>query len=145
MKSKKGGQITNTLFISSEINNIMMTSASLDSQLAKKLSKILSEQPSIARGRTKPVEKGGLPVSIGLKKKDPFNKDGCDFGDNRCPIDEKQSYSTMGSCYRAICECTNVNDSQINLNDDENYNYIGTTGTSVHNRHLAHMKSITNK
>ena len=111
MKKKKGGQSANTLFLSSEINNILMTSATPDSKLAKDLRKVLNKQPTIPEGRTNHNEKGGLPVSIGLKIKDPFKLNGCDFGDDNCPVDGKQLCSTMGSCYRAICESTNLNDS----------------------------------
>ena len=69
MKQNKGGNSANTWFLTSEINNILMTTATPNSELATKLKESLNKQPQRANGRTKPIEKGGLPISIGLKKK----------------------------------------------------------------------------
>ena len=108
--------------------------------------KLSPVSPTIAGGRTKPIEKGGLPITLGLRKRDPFRVSGCDFGDKNCPINEDQPCSTMGSCYRALCECgeyLNMTDTEIT--DNDKHNYVGTTGTSTHNRHLAHMDSVRRK
>ena len=100
----------------------------------------------IADGRTKTIEKGGLPISLGLKKKDPFKLSGCDFGDKGCPINDEQSCSTVGTCYRATCECSEYDDNiPENATDMEKFNYVGTSATSVHNRHLSHMNAIKRK
>ena len=141
MKTQKGGNSNNTWFISKETNNILMTTATPNSKLSKELKEAIDKLPTVAGGRTKPIEKGGLPVSIGLKKKDPFRAEGCDFNDDNCPVQDSQSCSTMGTCYRVICERGEHNDIDdiIEDNDDNKMNYVGTTGTSVHNRHKSHL------
>ena len=146
MKQNKGGNSANTWFLTSEINNILMTTATPNSELATKLKESPNKQPQRANGRTKPIEKGGLPISIGLKKKDPFRINGCDFEDERCPINNKQACSTVGSCYRAMCQCAESGNSTItNDTDISKFNYVGTTGTSAHNRHITHMEAIRRK
>ena len=144
MKEQKGGNSSNTWFITNETNNILMTTATPNSELAIKLRETLNNQPMLANGRTKPIEKGGLPTSLGLKMKDPFKQDGCDFGDETCPIIESQACSTVGSCYRAICECSETNDN-LSPNETDIFNYVGTSGTSAHNRHKSHIDAVKRK
>ena len=81
-----------------------------------------------------------------IEKKDPFRIDGCDFGDEGCPIQGNHACNTMGTCYRAICECTEYSDMQEPPETDEDkFNYVGQTGTNAHNSHLSHATSVRNK
>jgi hypothetical protein len=63
-------------------------------------------------GVTKVIEAGGFLISQGLKKKDPFRSQGCDYGDPDCFIDPKQSCSEQGLCYRTVC---NLCDSDVEV------------------------------
>ena len=53
------------------------------------------------------LEDGGLPVTIGLKQRDPFRTPGCAFKDPECMIDPKEDCSGQAKVY--IVTCDNIN------------------------------------
>jgi hypothetical protein len=58
--------------------------------------------------KVKVIETGGVPISLGLKKGDPFRREGCDFGDEGCIVDPKTSCGVMGAVYQLLCSCGEV-------------------------------------
>jgi hypothetical protein len=44
-----------------------------------------------------------VPISVGLKKNDPFRLESCDFNDPECIVDNKTSCGTMSACYQILC------------------------------------------
>ncbi len=50
--------------------------------LKTNISKALTEIKAPDGGKTLVIERGGKPVLGGLEKKDPFQRDGCRYGEN---------------------------------------------------------------
>ena len=56
------------------------------------------------KGETMVVERGGKSLLSGLKKKDPFSKEGCKYGDRQCIVDRKVDCTSTGTCYAITCD-----------------------------------------
>ena len=56
------------------------------------------------RGKTMVVEIGGKPLLCGLKKKDPFSREGCKYDDKKCIVDDKVDCTAAGTCYAITCD-----------------------------------------
>jgi hypothetical protein len=136
MCKDKGGKATAaTWFMSNGVTGTMNTAPTPDSCLRDMLQKSLMSVPSMGGGRTKVIETGGTPVSLGLTKNDPFRVSGCDYGDPTCIVDPKVSCSAMSVCYQVTCSCgesvTNVTrDTETNTNttDSRTVTTVGATG-----------------
>ena len=90
------------------------------------------------------MEEAGEPVSIGLKKNNPFRSGGCQFGDQACIVDEKYSCADMKCIYMIKCvKCTEQNPNEKEdprqLGGVKSMHYVGMTSTTVHNRMLSHI------
>ena len=111
-------------------------------------------------GRTKVVEDGGVPISMGLKRRDPHKSDKCIYNED-CMVDVKNDCGVMNTCYSITCnkcpeetaEVTAPNPKQrarvtagsrrkTSNKISAKQNYIGTSGRSMHARSLDHMTAI---
>ena len=72
-KIEKGGLSASTWFLSREVSNTVTCQATPGSMLATMLSNSLSKSSTEGK-RTIVLEEGGHPISLGLKKRDPFAK-----------------------------------------------------------------------
>ena len=95
-------------------------------------------------GQTRLVlEDGGAPITLGLKKKDPFETNACKFGDPQCWIKDGKCHK-MSCIYNITCNtCQEEVDPEIRQSHQEpggtkTSHYIGMTATSLHNRHKSH-------
>ena len=91
------------------------------------------------------MEEGGILLTMGLKKTDPRETQGCQFGDDDCWI-EGNKCSAMGSIYVVTCNtCKEVLDPEVKEIPDipggvKSSHYLGMTWTSLHNRHKDHRQ-----
>ena len=92
------------------------------------------------KGKTKVLEMGGYPITMGLAKNDNFGgKGSCHMGPVPCNTDQEQDCRASRAVYRAECiRCLEEDKEKPGV-------YIGTTGRSIHSRTIEHMKSATNR
>ena len=83
-KADKGGNNSNTWFLKGKTSKVMKCQANPDGKLADMLKTALN--PIGAKERVQVVEEGGVPLTAGLRKKDPFFLGSCRFGDPNCII-----------------------------------------------------------
>ena len=103
-------------------------------------------------GRTLVIEDGGLPVTIGLKKRDPFRTPGCTFGDPSCIVDPREDCSSQSKVYIVTCDGCNMKVEEgpelrtgpkpTEAGGESKLNYVGMTGTSLHARGKSHMTAV---
>ena len=93
-----------------------------------------------------------MPISIGLKRSDPFRHDQCRFGSDKCIIEKGKDCSTMGVIYEITCKNCQENITIENGPQDSRKpggqlgpNYIGMTMTSAHCRMTDHLKGQRQK
>ena len=97
------------------------------------------------------LEEGGEPVTIGLKRKNPFSTNGCKFGDNQCIVSPSSDCSAMGATYIIRClSCKQTVDPTLKENPKlpgqvRSAHYIGMTACSIHNRMDAHKNGHQKK
>ena len=81
------------------------------------------------------IEDGGMPITQGLKIKDPLRPSGCIFNDSRCPVKEGIDCDRTGVIYKIECRtCIDIAE-----DPSKTYNYIGLTRSSLHSRMLSHL------
>ena len=89
------------------------------------------------------LEDGGVPVTLGLKQKDPFSDNKCKFGDEECWVQDGKC-NAMGCIYNVTCiGCQEAIDPEIiqefhKPGGTKTSHYIGMTSTSLHNRQKDH-------
>ena len=82
------------------------------------------------------MEEGGVPLTLGLKKSDPCETPGCQFGDKNCWVAGSKC-ATMGSVYCITCNsCKQVLDPEIKEvpaipGGVKSAHYIGMSATSL--------------
>jgi hypothetical protein len=103
---KKGGKAAAaTWFMRGGKSCTLNTAPTPDGLLRDRIQSTLTGVTTPDGAGVKVVETGGVPVSLGLKKTDPFRVIGCDFNDPKCIVEGKTSSGTMGSCYQLLCSC----------------------------------------
>ena len=90
------------------------------------------------------MEEGGVPITAGLKKNDPFFSGGCRFGDSKCIVENGKDCATMQIIYEITCNACQVNVGERERcsrdpGGQEGKNYIGMTMTSSHCRMVSHL------
>jgi hypothetical protein len=106
---KKGGKSSAaTWFMVGGVSCTLNTAPTPDGALKEKIQKTLSSMMTVDGGKVKVIETGGVPISIGLKKADPFRVEGCDFGEEGCIVDPKTSCGVMSAVYQLLCSCGDV-------------------------------------
>ena len=126
--------------------------ATPNSELMKSISSSLSTDKQADGGRTLVVEEGGLPVTLGLRVKDPFRRDGCTFKDPECMVDAGVNCSKQDSVYCITCDGCQENVFQgpnplhmprsTDAGGETRLHYIGMTGTSLHCRGKSHLAAV---
>ena len=116
----------------------------------------MSEIRGPDKGRTMVVERGGRAVLGGLEKKDPFQKQGCKYGEE-CLADEGEDCSKVGVCYEIRCtkcemtengggDVTNPpQNTQARIIAGKRRIYVGNTGKSAHSRMREHRVKLRRK
>ena len=67
--------------------------------------------------KTVVLEEGGHPISLGLKKRDPFAVEGCKFNDTKCIMKRGSDCSIMNAVYVIRCiQCKQELDPNIKEN-----------------------------
>ena len=90
------------------------------------------------------MEESGLPITIGLRKNNPFRTNGCQYGDPDCLAQGDQDCGQMGLVYAIRCNtCKSTLDPEVKEHPGKtggikSPNYIGMTSCSLHNRLLTH-------
>ena len=79
-KIAKGGLFSGTCFLSESVSCTVSCQPTPGSSLASKLQDRIAT--TVRGDRRVILEEGGNPVSIGLKRKNPFFINGCSFGDS---------------------------------------------------------------
>ena len=98
------------------------------------------------------MEDGGLPVTLGLRVKDPFRHEGCTFNNPDCIVDAAMDCSKQDAVYSITCGgCLDdvvQGPNPLNMPKPEDAGgqtrvpYIGMMGTSLHNRGKSYMMSV---
>ena len=141
MQAKKLGKHPNTWFLNGEVVNTFKVPATPHSRLAKGVQAALHQVQDMAdKGRTKVLEMGGYPITMGLAKNDNFGgKGSCHMGPVPCNTDQEQDCRASRAVYRAECmRCLEEDKEKPGV-------YIGTNGRTLHSRTLEHMKCATNR
>jgi hypothetical protein len=103
---KRGGKsAAATWFMKGDVTSTLCTAPTPNSELRDQIVKKLTGVVTADGTKTKVIEVGGVPISIGIKKADPFQKTGCMFGDPECIVEEKTSCGVMSACYQILCSC----------------------------------------
>ena len=102
-KEQKGGNSPGTLFLKGDITSTVTCTATPNSSLQTEIKRSLASSDQADGGRTLVLEDGGLPVTIGLKKRDPFWTPGCTFMDPTCMVDSKEDCSGQAKVYIVTC------------------------------------------
>lgn len=101
--SKGGKASAATWFLKGGVTTTLTTMATPGSNLKNRIQAALKTVQSPDGGTTKVIEASGVPISWGLKKKNPFRQEGCHFSDPKCGVDPKVDCGIMGSCYVITC------------------------------------------
>ena len=148
-KEAKGGHTASTWFLKGEVVSTISCQATPGSLLVNKLQQKLG---TTSEGKKRIVlEEGGEPVTIGLKRKNPFSTNGCKFGDNQCIVSPSSDCSAMGATYIIRClSCKQTVDPTLKENPKlpgqvRSAHYIGMTACSIHNRMDAHRNGHQQK
>ena len=142
-KDLKGGLSAASWFLGGQVKSTITCQATPGGILASNLKAALGTTKD---GQTRMVlEDGGAPITLGLKVKDPFHKDECQFGDPDCWV-AKGKCGKMSCVYCVVCNaCNEEIDPEVRQDIQQPggikaAHYIGMTATSLHNRQLAHRK-----
>ena len=97
-------------------------------------------------GRRIIQEESGLPITIGLKKKNPFLQEGCQYNNPECLASGDGDCGRMGIVYAIRCiTCKRdidpiIKESLQKPGGVKTHHYLGMTACSIHNRMLSHRK-----
>ena len=103
-KRERGGSSPNTWYLKGNKTTTLTVAATRGGILKQKMTQSLKGVIAPDNGETMVVERGGKPLLSGLKKKDPFSKEGCKYGDRQCLVDNKVDYTSTGTCYAITCD-----------------------------------------
>jgi hypothetical protein len=103
-KQSKGKSSAATWFLKGQVTGTLDVVATPNSVLATSLQKLLKGLPTSTGGLTKVVEGGGVPITMGLKKANPFKLEGCAYKDPKCRVNPKVDCGKMGGCYAVTCD-----------------------------------------
>ena len=148
-KSAKGGNSASTWFLKGDVTSTLTITATPGSELQGAVKKALEKVPQADGGRTMVLEDGGVPATLGLKKRDPFRVERCRFKDDNCRVDPSTDCSQQGRVYILTCNaCPEAvaggvaRGKPTEPGGEARLNYVGMTGTSLHARSLAHTASV---
>ena len=151
-KIEKGGNSAATWFLKGETTCTTSCSATPNSELKKSISSSLRKDRQADGGQTLVVEEGGLPVTIGLRVKNPFRKDICVFKDPEYPVYTRVDCSRQDTVYSITCggclESVFQGPSPLHMpkpteaGGETRLHYIGMTGTSMHTRGKSHLTAM---
>ena len=83
------------------------------------------------------IEKGGMPVTAGIMKSDPFKPPACRFGDINCLVTPEHDCMDQNTVYQIKCQEPDCLDSL-----DRRNLYIGQSGRSMHARGKEHARGL---
>ena len=97
------------------------------------------------------LEDGGIPITMGLKSRDPFRTQECTFSDVNCMVDtttdcsqqDKVYIITCNGCMQDITTPPMTGLKPTEPGGEARYNYVGMTGTSMHARAKSHAQCIS--
>ena len=151
-KTAKGGMTSSSWYLKGKTERVMYCQATPGGTLAAKLKKAVNEVANNDK-KTLIVEEGGTPVLAFARKTDPFRKEQCRYEDDQCIVESKKDCATMGAVYEITCDsCQDPINLQVEVDprsrdpgQQNRYNYIGMTRTSVHCRMNGHLKGQRSK
>lgn len=121
MKIQKGGNSAATWFLKGDITGVVSVTATPEGKLMNIVKETLRDKDNPDGGRLLVIEEGGDNILLKLRKKDPFRRKECTFGDPNCLVDTKYDCSTMSACYRIICasnKCVESEEEEDEENDE---------------------------
>ena len=148
-KEAKGGLTPSTWFLGGDVEAVVTCQVTPDGQLADMMRKKVGTTK--AGGRRIVQEEGGNPISLGLKKRDPFAVQTCRYGDSQCLGRPGQDCGAMGALYLITCtSCKTQLPPEVHENPGEkggvkSCHYIGMTASSCHSRWLHHREGQRRK
>ena len=81
-KDLKEGLSAASWFLGGDVKSVITCQATLGSKLVEKVRKEVGVSPDGSRNIV--MEEGGVPLTMGLKRTDPRETEGCQFGDTNC-------------------------------------------------------------
>ena len=142
-KDTKGGLSAASWFLGGDVKSVITCQATPGSKLVGMIRKEVGISPDGSVNLV--MEEGGVPITMGLKKTDPRETQGCQFGDDNCWI-QGNKCSAIGSIYVVTFNsCKEVLDPEIKEIPEvpggvKSSHYLGMTWTSLHNRHKDHRQ-----
>ena len=155
----KGGNSASSWHLKGETTSTMNVAATPGGALKSKISEALRDVKGPDGGKTQIIERGGKPIFAGIEKRDPFQKQGCAYGE-QCFVDEGTNCAQTNVCYEIACTmCEGKPDeaSEEGVSSPRGSQarwvagrrrghmrriYVGNTGRSLHGRAIQHMGGL---
>ena len=139
-KVKKGGNNASSWHLKGDTRQTLQLPITPGSDLTRKVKDKIKDMVGPDKGKTMTVEMGGLPITSGLMKNDPFKSAGCRFGDPNCIVQTDDDCMRQNIVYQITCQEPDCSDK-----DDRKNLYIGQSGRSSHARAREHHRGLINK
>ena len=141
-KRSKGGLTASNWFMKGQTKYVITCQPSPGGKLSNMLKTKLNQKSN--NGRILVTEDGGLPVTAGLRKTDPFKRLECRFKDPSCIVEKHKDCAKTGVIYEITCVSCNQSIQDTNTSRYPGHclapNYVGMTRTSAHWRMVSHLQ-----
>ena len=121
-------------FLTGETTEILNTPATPGARLKNDLIHKIGQTIGPEGGFTKVVEDGGIPTSMGLKKRDHHSFEKCIYNKDYV-VEKRKDCEQMNTCYMITCNTCSEEASNIVKKESKvisnKQNYIGTSGRSM--------------
>ena len=155
-KLRKGGNSAASWHLKGDTTSTMNVAPTPGGVLKRKLSEALDNLRAPDGGKTKVIERGGRPVFSGIVEGDPFQKEGCQYGEE-CIVEEGTNCAKVNTCYEiacTMCEGDKEGGGIVRQGGSKakwvagrrrgviKKSYIGNTGRTLHGRAVQHMGGL---
>ena len=103
-KKQKGGNNAASWHLRGDTRQTLQVPITPGSSLAKNMKKQIKDIVGPDKGKTMTIEMGGLPVTAGIMKSDPFRPQHCRFDDQNCLVGSDQDCMDQNVVYRIACQ-----------------------------------------
>ena len=138
-KLKKGGNNASTWHLKGDVRQTLQMPITPSGMLVRNVRDKINNITGLDGGKTMVLEMGGMPITAGIMKNDPFKPSTCRFGNANCLVDNANDCMSSNAVYKITCQ-------EPSCLDKSNMKslYIGQTGRSLHARAKEHASGLTN-
>ena len=103
-KKQTGGNNAASRHLRGDTRQTLQVPITPGSSLAKNVKNQIKDIVGPDKGKTMTIEMGGLPVTAGIMKSDPFRPQHCRFDDQNCLVGSDQDCMDQNVVYRIACQ-----------------------------------------